>query len=461
MENPFFSEYFKFAKNIKKANYITAVINTDYNENNISLLIDKQSAYKQSVEELLTYASTLSSISNEERRQMAKLISKVNNKATSIDRTRISSLEIYNHYFSLLNATDISFIVVFKSGDCWNVNFTTSLRSDRRDTHSNRFINSIASKNYLVVCSYPYQDTASIKCINEIKRNPTAYGGINVVCLEEFMDELLFNIFRYKEGPFGELIAPKPKDELSIVNGERGVQIEHMYAAILNNHKNWELYLSDTSETDCEKTENSFLPNHYKYIMQRILSDYNLRINQIQSISACHTGSAGEKADVMLTIRLSDDSAENIDIGISIKSSSSDNVSVHEKHASDFISVLGITDTNLQNAFIQFEERRALNKLDKNLYTALSDYYIEDTHKRELLEWAIAGEASNPLKADYVLLHSYNYNTKEASGLGIKLYSSQEYIDALMESDLDGTFGTHLTWTYKGNIQLKAPFIFE
>lgn len=30
-----------------------------------------------------------------------------------------------------------------------------------------------------------------------------------------------------------------------------------------------------------------------------------------------------------------------------------------------------------------------------------------------------------------------------------------------MQSEKEGTFGTHLTWTYKGNIQLKAPFLFE
>ena len=89
------------------------------------------------------------------------------------------------------------------------------------------------------------------------------------------------------------------------------------------------------------------------------------------------------------------------------------------------------------------------------------DYYADNTHKLELLTWAIAGESTNPLKADYVLLHSYNYNSKEALGHAIKIFSSQEYIDKLMASDLDGSFCTHLTWTYKGNIQLKAPFLFE
>ena len=460
MENPFFSQYFKFAKSITKGNYITAIINTDYNERNINLLINKQNELRSSVQALLEYAKTLSGIPRTQTRDLKKLINNINKKARSLDNYRISSDEILHHYYSIENATNISYVVVFKSCETWNVNFTSSLRSDRMDTHSNRFMQANATKNYLVVCSYPYQDDSSLKCINTIKQNPTYYGSnINIVCLEEFMDDLMYNIFRYKTDASGNLTLAKPKNELSIVNGERGVQIEHMYANILKNKKNFELYLNGTPEIEREQTLNSFLPNHYSIIIDRLFTDLGITPSQVSNIDAIPIGEQREKTDISITITLTN--GRSFTKGISIKSSSIDYVSVHEKHAIDFITVLGITDPTLQNAFTQFEKRRALSKLDKLSYTSLSDYYADDTHKIELLEWAIAGEKTDPLKADYILLHSYNYNSKEALGHGIKILSCQEYIDELMSSDLDGSFGTHLTWTYKGNIQLNAPFLFE
>lgn len=460
MENPFFSKYFEFAKSINKGNLITAIINTDYNERNINLLINKQNEFRNSVQNLLAYAQSLSGISSTQTKDLTKLVNDINRKAKYLDNNSISHDEILYHYYSIANTTNISFVVVFKSGESWNINFTSSLRSDRMDTHSNRFMQANATKNYLVVCSYPYQDDSSLKCINTIKQNSTAYGcNINVVCLEEFMDELMYNIFRYKTDATGSLTLAKPKDELSIVNGERGVQIEHMYAAVLSNPKNFELHANGIGETEREQTADSFLPNHYSIIVNRLFADLGINPTQVSCVNAIPTGSTGEKADVSITITLNN--GNTYTKGISIKSSSSDNVSVHEKHASDFITVLGITDSTLQNAFTQFEAKRALSKLDRPLYSALSDYYADDAHKIELLTWAIAGESTNPLKADYVLLHSYNYNSKEALGHGIKIFSSQEYIDELMASDLDGSFGTHLTWTYKGNIQLKAPFLFD
>lgn len=460
MENPFFSQYFNFARSITKGNFITAIINTDYNERNINQLISKQNDFRNSVQELLVYAQKSPDISSERTIDLTKLIKEINRKANSLDNNSISANEILYHYYSIAKATNISFVVVFKSGESWNVNFTSSLRSDRMDTHSNRFMQANSTKNYLVVCSYPYQDDSSLKCINTIKQNPTFYGSnINVVCLEEFMDELIYNIFRYKYDTSGNLVLAKPKDELSIVNGERGVKIEHMYVDVLKNTKNLELYSARITEKEREQTVDSFLPNHYTLIINRLFSDLRITPAQVSSISAIPTGAKGEKADVSVTVNLID--GHSFTRGISIKSSSSDNVAVHEKHAKDFITVLGITDPTLKEAFTQFEVKRALSKLDKNLYTALSDYYADNTHKLELLTWAIAGESTNPLKADYVLLHSYNYNSKEALGHAIKIFSSQEYIDKLMASDLDGSFCTHLTWTYKGNIQLKAPFLFE
>ena len=207
MENQFFSRYFDFVKSIEKGNRITAVINTDYNERNINLLINKQNDFRNSVNNLLAYVTDLSGLSVIQSRELNKLINDINRKASSLDHNLISSYEIFHHYYAILNSKKISFVVVFRSGESWNVNFTSSLRSDRMDTHSNRFMQANATRNYLVVCSYPYQDNSSIKCINTIKQNPTFYGrNINVVCLEEFMDELLYSIFRYKESPSGKLV---------------------------------------------------------------------------------------------------------------------------------------------------------------------------------------------------------------------------------------------------------------
>ncbi len=461
MENSFLVEYFDFVRSIKKGNEIIAVINSDYNERNINLLIDRQNSYVDSVNKLVRLVENLSGITKQQSKELEKQILEIKKKADVLEKRSLSTNELLYHYYVMAQTRNISFIVVFKDEEYWNVNFTSSLRSDRMDTHSNRFIQTNATKNFLVVCSYPYQDASSKKCINDIKKNSSYYGSsINVVCLEEFMDELMYCIFKYKTDSSGNLVAPKLKDELSIVNGERGVQIEHMYAKILSNAKNLELYVNNVSAAEREQTSGSFFPNHFSIIVDRIIKDKRIDISHVSKIDAIPTGASGEKADVKVTITL-DDGDDSNRVGISIKSSSSENVTVHEKHASDFISVLGIEDQTLKDAFIQFEKKRALSKLDRQLYSALSDYYSDQTHVKELVTWAIAGESTNPLKADYILLHSYNYNSREALGHAIKIYSCNDYINELMTSETDGSFGTHLTWTYKGNIQLKAPFMFE
>jgi hypothetical protein len=127
MENKFFSQYFNIAKSINKGNVITAVISTDYNERNINILINKQNEYRNSVRNLLVYAQGLSGMTSEQGRELGRLISDINRKATSLDNNAISSSEIFYHYYSIANATNISFVVVFKSGESWNVNFTSSL----------------------------------------------------------------------------------------------------------------------------------------------------------------------------------------------------------------------------------------------------------------------------------------------------------------------------------------------
>lgn len=424
------------------------------------MLINKQNDFRDSIKKLLKYVYKSFDILSPQIRDLTKMINEINKKSDSLENNSISFQEIFYHYHSILKAINISYIIVFKSSEIWNVNFTSSIRSDRMDTHSNRFMRANATKNYLVVCSYPYQDKSSLKCINTIKQNSSFYGSnINVVCLEEFMDELLYNIFRYKCDIFGNLSLPKPKDELSIVNGERGIYIEHMYVEILNNKKNFKMFVNKVSEAEREQTIDSFLPNHYAIIIDKIFKDLKINVAEVCNIEAISVGGNGGKSDILLIIYLID--GRLYKKGISIKSSSTDNVAIHEKHAIDFINVLRIVDPILKNAFIQFEERRVLSKLDKISYSALYDYYIDNIHKIELLKWAIAGENTDSLKADYILLHSYCYNSREALGHAIKIYSIQEYIDELMGSDFDGSFGTHLTWTYKNNIQLKAPFIFN
>lgn len=459
MELKFFSTYFEFVKRINKGNIITAVIDTDYKSNNITSQLERIREYRDAVNDLITFLPSLAGSSSSQNKDLKKLIQTVNRKANSIEKSPVSYNAIVNHYAFIANARDISYIILFRSGESWNVNFTSSLRGDRLDTHSNRFIQAKASKNYLVICSYPYQDKPSQECIKKIKQNPSCYGAsINVVCLEEFMDEIMYNIFKYKENKSGSLVPAKSRDELSIVNGERGVQIEEMYATVLSNAKNFELYKKNIKKEKREQTPGSFLPNQFSIIVDRLLSDLSIKPAQVSSITATRVGASLEKADILVTITLQN--GEVIEKGISVKSSSVDQVSVHEKHASDFITTLQISDPNVKNALIQFEQKRAFSKIDKSLYSALSDYFLDDDHRNKLLEWAISGECNNPLKADYILLHAYNFYSEKGLSHGIKIYSSKEYIDKIKSCDIDGTFGTHLSFTYKGNIQLKAPFFF-
>ena len=476
MEKEFLTVYFDFLKNIKQwdkknnkltdldANNIVAIINTDYGNKTFNSFLDKHSAYRQSVNNLFRHLQTpenLTGLSASNKKQINKLISDVNRKSSSLDKSITRLREISEHY-SAIKSDDISFVVIFRSGEYWNINFTTSIRNDRIDTHANRFKQANATKNYLVTCSYPYQDDASIRFINEVKENPNLYGcSINIVCLEELMDDIMDCIFKYKKNRSGKVELVKPKDRLSIVNGQRGRQVEYMYTEILKNTINFDLFQKGIKESEREITVGSFLPNHYDYIIRELLGDSSISKHDIQEVTAERTGGAGHKADIQVSIKLNDGTI--LKKGISIKSSSVDEISVNEKHAEDFIDALRITDSNVKTALRQFEEKQTLEKMDPKLKKALSDYFEDDANKKALVTWSISGKADDPLKADYVMLHSYTYNSKEAnkSGLGIKIMSSQEYIDDILTNDLYKTFGTHLTWTYKNNIQLKAPFLFD
>ncbi len=460
MDHQFLIEYFEFARSIEKGNRIISIITSDYNPNNIRELVRKHEEYNQAVDDIVDYIQTIPGLSTQQSKQLAQRIKKTETKKAAVNKSCVSLSNLLSHYAAIANASKISFVIVFQNGEYWNVSFTSSLRSDRMDTHSNRFLLSQGSeRNILVVCGYPYQDESSISCINEIKLNPAKYGSyIQVVSVEELLDDLMYNIFKYKIDKSGNLYLVKPKDQLSIVNGERGTQIEHIYAKALANPINFELYKNQTDPRKREMTAGSFLPNQYATIIDRLLRDLNVDIPKVKSISCIPIGGKKYKSDVWVSIELSDGTIH--DRGISIKSSSSESVSVNEKHATEFISDLGITDATVQNAIQQFETVKALKNLDKNYVSALFNYFSNDSIKRQLLTWSVIGGKNEPYKADYVLLHSYIFNDNQALGNAIKIYSCQEYIDEIMACDYEGTFGTHLSWTYKGNIQLKAPFIF-
>lgn len=491
MKHSFLLTYLDFAKKIeaKKHNYIESIISSDYEDEKDYHLLDE---YCKSILRILDKAIEENSIS----------------KTGFMNDSEGTLADLLTHYKQIVKNRKIAFVIVFRNGEVWNVNFTAGLRPDRVDSHAYRFLKADANRNLLVVCSYCYQDEVSRKCINE--NNISQSSEIQVVDLEGLMDELLYNVYVYKETN-NKVIRVSPKTELSIVNGKRGIQIEEMYSNVFKNEINLTLYKmqndsvkqpslpekvdesrmeddeansSDSADDleksvrereekarkeldrkcrEIEKTEKSFFPNHFNVIVDRILKDHKeIPVEKICSINAERIGGDLEKSDINVTFKINENEST---IGISVKSSSVDDVAVHQGHASDLARSLNVVEgSGVGRALINFEEKRSVEKMDVQCRETLQSFFSEDTNRRLLLERAIKG--ADGQNADYILFHSYTYNAQSVhKNLGIRFYSCDEYIDMLMNDESEGTFGTHLIWTYntnsnnkeKSSIQFKIP----
>lgn len=471
MENAFLYEYLKHTKdglkclekpeNIGKYNVIKSIIQNGCTKD-IYTDIEAQKEALTNIEEILESLKAAkqkrTSDKTDEEKNIYELGVRLTRKLSKYEKCIDRMTNYMIHYNAVMKNWACSFVIVFANDEVWSVNYTRSLRKDRIDTHIARFSYLHSDRNLLVIPNYEEQDDLSKALIKKLKNNPTEYGtSVIVVSFEELLDKILENIFSYKSRE-GQLVKVPTKRALAIVNGVRGVEIERIYSKCLANEANFKAYLEESDKWSKEETNGTFLPSEFCLVLDKILLDKGLEKRSISRIEAIDMGDLQLKPDVYLRIYLSEQEASPIEIGISIKSSSGESVSFHEKKAIDFVDELEIQDEGVKRALDKFQQEQAVSRLTSAEQRSLTDYFTDENNRRRLVTWAVTGGESDQYRAHYILIHRYG---NEGDSLGINISPVEAYIDKFMSKGPVKTFNSGFSWTYKAVIQLKGPLFWD
>ncbi|HAP70339.1 MAG TPA: hypothetical protein DCR04_11555 [Flavobacteriales bacterium] len=240
--------------------------------------------------------------------------------------------------------------------------------------------------------------------------------------------------------------------------GKAGNELERILADILSDYKNLRAF---------KKDENGALPL-FSLILSKLVAENKLSTDDIVRVKASNTipmlNSGGNpKADVVVFIELLN--GETLIETISIKNTKANRVSCHDYGIDDYIRVLDIRNSRLEEYIKWFGEAgsaKNMVKLFKPGYS-LEEFESELLKKKEILvEWALTGahDKDNLIDSEmqvsrYLLIRKENI---------MQFYNMIEYIQKL--DAFTGSFGLPFGWTYpskqKGKrIQLKVPIILD
>ena len=471
MENAFLYEYLRHMKdglkclenenNVGKYNLIKAIIQNGCTKDVYTdIEVQKEALIntKEILESLRVAKQTRPAGKTDEEKNVYELGVRLTRKLSKYEKCIERMTHYMIHYNAVLKNWACSFVIVFTNDEVWSVNYTRSLRKDRVDTHIARFSYLHSDRNFLVIPSYEEQDDLSKTLIKKLKNNPSEFGtSVIVVSFEELLDKIMENIFSYKSRD-GQLIKIPAKHALSIVNGMRGVEIERIYSKCLANENNLKVYLEDGDKWEKEETKDTFLPSEFCLVMDKILSDKGIEKSDIVRIDAVDIGELQLKPDVCLRIYLNGQELNPIEIGISIKSSSGESVSFHEKKAMDFVDELEIRREDVKRALEKFQQVQSVTRLTSAEQGSLTDYFGDEINRRRLVTWAVTGAKSDQYRAHYILTHRYG---NEGDSLGVNISPVDTYIEKFMSKGPVKTFNSGFSWTYKGVIQLKGPLLWD
>lgn len=405
MKKAVFSNQMNFFKNeIVTHNYITEIISSDDRNNS-------------TIDGLKKHINTAVSKGG----LMAQ-------SATAVNR-------ILTYYQALNEGIKPTLSIMFRCGHVWNVEYTSSERSDRTEGLEARLSRNRSDKNYIIVGEYGKSRSRKRPIVDP--RN-----NVSVVSMEEFVDDLLLEIYSYEKN--GKHKIPMSKSPMSKINGNRGVFWERCIA-----------------ESVCQ--QGGFMPSLYGMILDVIMRDEGFVESDIKNIDAKCVGTSGKKTDVVIEIELL--SGIIVKKNISAKASGRDLVSLHQAKASDFVRNLGITDKTVEDALEKFQKYGNTSGMTSADEKALVDYFKKPTEYQKFLDWCFMGPSG---KVDYILIHSYDRDDYKVS-CHTKIYGIKEYMTQVKKVTKSSGFGTGLAWTYKtvktrgkkrNEIQLKVPLLY-
>jgi len=238
--------------------------------------------------------------------------------------------------------------------------------------------------------------------------------------------------------------------------GKIGYRYEQFLTGILNKNELLKQFLSQ-GET---------LSPEFNKILNFVTLQKNLEPVEIKEIRATNSvsilGNGGKaKTDIICSIKLEDREEE---ITLSVKNSTSGQVACHERSASDFEKILGLSETDRFLEYIKkFQEFGSWNALISNSYNfSMQDFHnCYEPYRRKLAEWILKGEGEpeENLKSKNQIAQYIFLRRNLPTGERLICQTWDGHIDKLMAIPLTSNWDV-FGWTYpsdrRGNrIQLK------
>ena len=451
-----FVEYFKDSLNGKNINYIESIITSDDRNVNkskelVHLFAEMTDATDAAVNIDLLDSSDkrkLTSVAKKNKKlnstvdqilNINKNITDLQKRCPVVNRDDVQRLErILTYYISLQKGISPAISIIFRNGDIWNLENTSSLRSDRNIGLEARLSQFRSERNYLIIDEFGKEGGTQERPYTDPRNN------VRVVSREEFIDELMWQIYKYNNNkPWPTLI--EEKNQKSVVNSHRGNEWEKIMEKVL--------------------LQPDFMSNVYDLIINKLALDEGVTTKDIAIVDAKQI-SGTNKTDFY--IEYSVKGVTKPQVGVSMKASGENNVSVHQTKATDLISGLGITDPDVIKAINQFQASGSGAGLTSKMKADLKKYFANATNYDKFVSWAFTRGAGVAVK--YILLHSYVID-KNTATCHMKLEKIDDYMARVKAKSAgskpksgDASFGTGMSWTRPSKakeIQLKTPFLFD
>ena len=340
------------------------------------------------------------------------------------------------------------FLIIFEDESKWALFTTTSMRTDRIkgqqwDAVNLKEIDPLITHVYLV---YPDGVDGEIKkeFLRQNKKytEREEYSIIDAIVSQNEISDMI------------EAYAIKNKTSGQIKDIQ-GNSFEDRVADILSFQQNLEKWKNNDITTE---------GMHYD-IFRNIVECFGLERSDVASIKATSDkkeigrlpSGGNPKTDVLVSVTFTDGSLKHYTI--SCKRSSDKSVSVHQYNADTFADVLDKDNSSLRHLLKYFQavgNLRDFGSENEEKLTQELSPYVE-----KLSLWVLGGQGGdgNPETQNAEFILTYDNNSGSSS-----IQRIEKYVHHLINSGVDGHFGTPFSWTYpskrKGkDIQLKCKIL--
>ena len=340
------------------------------------------------------------------------------------------------------------FMVEFSNGEKWILYTTTSMRTDRIKSHQWDVMNIKSIDKAITRAFLIYPDSLEDKEKNEFIRQSEKYKDkIEFTVIDNILSQMeIFNLI--EEHSLKDNTTGKKKDT-------QGKNFEKRVAATLNVQSNLIKW----------KSNNPIIVGLYYDMFLDIVNCFHLNPENVETISATSDKSVigllpsggNPKTDVLVTVTYTDTSCDKFTI--SCKRTSSDAVGIHQFKADAFANVLDVNNKELRRLLNDFQTAGTVKALGKEKSDLLTEAL--QPYRNKLALWVLGGingEGNPEIQwANYILV----YNNKTDS---FSIYNIIDYYNHLINSNVEGTFGTVFNWTYQSKqrgkyIKLKCRII--